>query len=377
MNIESHYRLHFTPVVTALCRHYPGVSMDDLLDAVQEAFETAIRYEGSIMQPGAWLYRVAENKLLTELRRKSKSVYLPADDDLPEEDRTYALLCFFSTLESSERNRLVLGLYFIGGLSTKQIAEAVRTSSENVKKILQRSRQMLRLSYPHFRPQALHEPSARNFLYLLFNEGYKRSAGAEGISHDLCFEALRLTQQLPASPDTAALLALMCYHASRFPARVRDGAFVPLYAQDRSTWNRTLIRQGHTYLEKARPSTHVFFLEALVSAQHCLAEDFESTPWQRIAMLYGKMRPYTAEIQLNHLIARCHYEDPSSLLEELLSLPITFSRELAEAYFHERRNDKAAAREKYRSALERAENPCDTVFLQKKLEKLQVELDQG
>jgi RNA polymerase sigma factor (sigma-70 family) len=370
MNIENHYRLHFTPVVTALCRHYPRVNADDILDAVQDAFVSAMQYQGTLSQPRAWLYRVSENQLLTVLKRRSRTVYLPIENDLTEEDNTYALLCLFCTLEGTERNRILLGLYFIGGLNTRQLASALKISIENVKKVLQRSRQMLRIAYTDFKPLPAYEPTARNLLYLLFNEGYKRTGGAEGINISLCFEALRLAQHLPPSSETYALLALMCYHASRFPARIKDGAFVPLYEQDRNLWDQNLIRQGHRYMQATGRSTHPYFLEALVSAQHCLAVDFKNTPWERIVLLYGKMRPYTEDVKLNHLIARGHLEVSSQIIQEIQELSPSFQHHMALAYLFERQNAYAEASTHYTKALERAENPCDKRFLQLKLEKL-------
>lgn len=370
MSIEQHYRLHFTPVVTALCRHYTRVSADDILDAVQEAFVAALQYEGSLTNPGAWLYRVAENKLLTVLKKRNRILYLPIDEELPEEDSTYALLCFFCTLEVTERNRLLLALYFIGGFNTRQLASALRISLENVKKVIQRSRQMLRVTYPDFVPRPAHQPSARNVLYLLFNEGYKRTGGGEGISNTLCFEALRLAQELPPSSETYALLALMCFHASRFPARVREGAFVPLYEQNRKLWDQGLISQGHTYLKASGQCTHPFYLEALVSALHCQAERFETTPWHRIALLYGKMRPYTEDIRLNHLLALSHTEPPEPIIKSILALPFTFYQQMALAYLFERQSDPTAATNYYKKGLECADNPYDQRFIERKLEKL-------
>ena len=134
-------------------------------------------------------------------------------------------------------------------------------------------------------------------IYLIFNEGYAATAGEEWMRPDLTDEAIRLARMLaslaPDEPEVLGLQALLEIQASRMPARVDDdGAPVLLDVQDRSLWDRLLIRRGTTALERAEQlaangaPVGRYFLQASIAAQHARAERVEDTDWHRIAMLY-------------------------------------------------------------------------------------------
>lgn len=136
MKADSIYIHHFTPVLNALCQRYKQVDFDDILDAVHDAFEASLSFEGQILQPGAWLYRVAERKLLHFLRKRNIP-HLPPDPSghkADEDDVTLTLLDFLLNIETKDRNRLALALFYVGGLSRKEIASALKIQPENVKK---------------------------------------------------------------------------------------------------------------------------------------------------------------------------------------------------------------------------------------------------
>jgi RNA polymerase sigma-70 factor (ECF subfamily) len=166
-------------------------------------------------------------------------------------------------------------------------------------------------------------------LYLLFNEGYAASTGADLVRRSLTDEAVRLArtlaQLMPDEPEALALLALMLLHTARADARV-DGAgdLVPLEQQDRTRWDRTTIDEGVALLDaairRARPGPYQ--VQAAIAACHATAPEPTATDWAQIAALYGelaRMMP-TPVVELNRAVAVAMADGPEAglaLVEEL------------------------------------------------------------
>src|SRR5262249_19915826 len=132
-------------------------------------------------------------------------------------------------------------------------------------------------------------------LYLLFNEGYAASSGAELVRAGLCAEAIRLARTLaglmPDEPEAVGLLALMLLRESRRSARVDEaGDLVPLEDQDRSRWDRDAIEEGLELLDRALRRGHPgpYQVQAAIAACHAVAARSEETDWKEIAALYGR-----------------------------------------------------------------------------------------
>ena len=371
MKTDSIYIHHFTPVLNALCQRYKQVDFDDILDAVHDAFEASLSFEGQILQPGAWLYRVAERKLLHFLRKRNIP-HLPPDPSghkADEDDVTLTLLNFLLNIETKDRNRLALALFYVGGLSRKEIASALKIQPENVKKILQRSTSILRESYNRDLAPKVPKASSQllQFLYLLFNEGYKGTDAKEALSEHMCFVAIKYAQYIEPNPETYALLALMHFHLARFPARINKGVFVPLPEQDRTLYDKPLIQQGYFYLRQAGRCTHHYFLLALISAIHSSSPTFADTDWQKITVLYSKIKHLSHELQLNYYIAKSHISDPEECLDFILTFPPSLSSISAAAYLYERLRNYLSAISKYKEASNYTENPADLRFFEKKI----------
>ncbi|HET7132621.1 MAG TPA: DUF6596 domain-containing protein, partial [Gammaproteobacteria bacterium] len=131
------------------------------------------------------------------------------------------------------------------------------------------------------------------FLYLLFTEGYSSARPDEPIRRELCDEAIRLARLLDAhplgaAPETAALLALMYLNAARFAARMDGGSLLLLAQQDRSLWDRDLIRMGIHFLQRAARGDVLsrYHAEAGIAAEHCLAPTYAATRWDEVVRLY-------------------------------------------------------------------------------------------
>lgn len=149
-------------------------------------------------------------------------------------------------------------------------------------------------------------------IYLLFTEGYTASSGEVLIKKDICIEAIRLALLLTMNkscnqPEVHALIALMCLHASRFEARTdQNGEMVDLENQNRSFYDRELIKVGIQHLEKAavesQPSD--YHLQAAVAYYHSTAKSFTDTDWKSILQLYDLQlqRQYSPIVQLNRIV---------------------------------------------------------------------------
>ena len=288
-------------------------------DAVQAALMTALSTwtaQGLPNDPGAWLYRVARNQLIGELRRGAGRLQVleqaaldlagegdgPTASYFPGEVRDDLLRMLFICCHDAipRESQLVLALKTLCGFSTGEIALRLFTSEANVHKRLGRARDRLReasqtLETPPLEALRSRLPSVREVLYLLFNEGYLSAHAELAIQRELCEEAIRLATLLAEHPvgqvpETFALLALMHLHAARLAARLgRDGGLLLLEEQDRSLWDRDRIGVGAEWLARAASGEVLsrFHAEAGIAAEHCFAPSFAQTRWQEIAELYS------------------------------------------------------------------------------------------
>ena len=184
--------------------------------------------------------------------------------------------------------------------------------------------------------------------YLLFNEGYSSVKVDELIRRDLCVEAMRLTRiltehKMGGNASTSALLALMCFQAARFDARLDlDDQIILLPHQDRSLWDKELLHVGRVYMGRAfraGPPT-VYHLEAAIAGQHAQATSFEETDWPRLAKLYQvlyEVKP-TAIVKLNYFVVLLrlgNLEEAAMMRDELVEASELSSNHLLYAVISE------------------------------------------
>jgi RNA polymerase sigma factor (sigma-70 family) len=322
-------------------------------DAVQGAFTAALerwRTEGLPEDPGGWLYRVAHNRLIGELRAGAvrrriletaagdiavKSDSSPASY-LAGEVRDDLLRMLFVCCHDAVpvESRLVFALKVLCGFGTAEIALRLFTSEANVHKRLARARERLRASAPDLDSPPLHDlrsrlPGVHAVLYLLFNEGYLSAQDAKPIRRDLCEEAIRLAtlvaeHPVGAVPETFALLALMHLHAARLGARLDGEGELLLLEEDRSRWDRARMQLGMQWLERAA-SGDVFsryHAEAGIAAEHCLASSFRETRWEKIADLYAMLESIAPSPlhTMNRAVAVAEWRGPDAGLALLRDL---------------------------------------------------------
>jgi predicted RNA polymerase sigma factor len=213
---------------------------------------------------------------------------------------------------------VALTLRLVGGLTTAEIARAFLTAESTVAQRIVRAKRTLTAARVPFEVPPGAEFSARlssvlEVLYLVFNEGYSATAGADWTRPDLCAEALRLGRVLaeltPREPEVHGLVALMEVQASRLSARTGpDGAPVLLLEQDRGRWDRVLIGRGLAALERAEQTGTAlgpYALQASIAACHARARTAEETDWVRIAALYEALAELTRSpvVELNRAVA--------------------------------------------------------------------------
>lgn len=312
--VEHFFRREYGRLVALLTRRLGVARLELVEDAVQSALVHAMQAwprAGTPADPAGWLYRAAKNAATDTLRRdaafadKRPEFAAPTAtaDERPDDhligDEQLRMLFTCCHPELPDESRLALALKVVCGFGVDEIARALLTATANVQKRLTRAKDKLAEmgfnadEVPDADLPARRE-SVHSVLYLLFNEGYHSSAEADLIRRDLCAEAIRLAELLAThptlgSPASEALLALMRMHAARFDARQSAaGELLVLAEQDRFRWDREMIRTAFFWLERSARGDELsrYHLEAAILAEHCRAETFAETDWDRIISLY-------------------------------------------------------------------------------------------
>ena len=406
-SIEQHtdhlFRQVSGRVVAILTRQFGVDKIEEVLDAVQDAFEAALirwRFSGIPSVPEAWLLTVARRKLMNQQRRSKKMISLEADEwpgeegSLPEPTEIYIrdsqleLLLMCINLPLSTRDRIITTLHILCGFSPFELSKAMDVHYEAVRKSLYRNKQKLAAGRDWLDikwekiPISDHLTTIHEVLYALFNEGYKSAKPDNGIDITMCYEAVRLLKlvmELASSSESHALLSLFYFHMSRFPARLdKDGIRLSLEQQDRSLWDQELIKFGYYHLELAKP-THELntrYLEAIIASLHIMAASFEVTPWNNIENVYKKwleLDNQNVMVKLQALTAALYYRPDMALVSEIENLRTEFTAghlylidaTLAELFA--RLGDKDSSDRFLQNAIEGCEDVHDKKFLQSKI----------
>jgi len=333
-------------------------------DAVQEALIEAVRAwpDDPPRDPQRWLITVAWRKFLdaarAETSRRKRELRVeeePVAGPVGGRDDTLQLYFLCTHPSLTPASSVALTLRAVGGLTTRQIAEAYLVPEATMAQRISRAKRTVagvRLD------QAGDVATVLRVLYLVFNEGYSGDV-------DLAAEAIRLTRQLAALSDheeVAGLLALMLLHHARRPARTRaDGSLVPLADQDRGRWDTRMIAEGVDVLQAAlaRDRLGEFQAQAAIAALHADARTVEETDWVQIVEWYDELVALTDNpvVRLNRAVAVGEADGPRAGLAALAGLDPALPRHTATAaYLHERDGDLDTAARLYAEAARSASN---------------------
>ena len=320
-------------------------------DAVQEALIAASLQwprDGVPDSPRAWLIQVASRRMTDYLRsemarRRREAAAAMETDHLAratdvesdaEQDDTLILLFMCCHPALSPTSAIALTLRAVGGLTTREIANAFLVPEATMAQRISRAKQSIRASaVPFNMPDAMERAerlmSVLHVLYLIFNEGYSGSTGSDLQRRDLANEAIRLTRAvhhlLPDNGEVAGLLALMILTDARRLARTGpEGELIPLDKQDRTLWDQKAISEGGALISQtlSRGSIGSYQLQAAIAAVHDEAARAQDTDWPQILALYGLLRRISDNpmVTLNYAIAAAMVHGPSTGLKLLEAL---------------------------------------------------------
>ena len=356
--MEHLFRHEWGKLVAALTKVFGVHNLQLAEDVVQDTLLAALhtwKIKGTPDNPTAWLFAAARNKAIDVLRNQkrgqeyarqitpllqSEYTLTPVVHELIstaaiDDDRLRMMfVCCHPSLSSEAQVTLILKT--ICGFSVAEIAKAFVSSTDTIEKRLYRARQTFREQKIEFELPSSHQVTERleNVLlsiYLLFNEGYNSTNHEDLIRADIMQEAMRLCELICRNPSVPhenahALMALMCFTASRNDARLdTNGNVLLLRQQDRSKWNRAFIENGIFHLEQSAAGDHMskFHIEAGIAYEHAVARDYAHTNWNHILNCYNLLYNYypSPVIALNRAIVIAELHGAASGIEAIEKIP--------------------------------------------------------
>nr|WP_093470423.1 RNA polymerase sigma factor [Streptomyces melanosporofaciens] len=351
--VETVFRIESARIIAGVARIVRDVGLAEEL--AQDALVTALERwpeSGVPDNPGAWLMATAKHRAIDLVRRKETyarklaevgraledvSPPDPADLARTAEDIDDDLLRLIFTAchpVLSTQARVALTLRLLGGLTTEEIARAFLVPEPTVAQRIVRAKRTLAqadvpFEVPYGDDRTARLSSVLEVIYLIFNEGYSATTGDDLVRPALCEDALRLARVLAGllaqEPEVHGLAALLEFQSSRIAARTGPGGEPVLLAdQNRTKWNRLLIRRGADALQRAGHGP--YSLQAAIAACHARAIRYEDTDWTAIAALYGRLMALAPSpvVELNRAVAVAMAEGPAAglkLVEALAEEP--------------------------------------------------------
>jgi RNA polymerase sigma-70 factor (ECF subfamily) len=405
--VDDVYRAESRRVFATLVRLLGDFDLAE--DALHDAFAAAVEQwakEGVPANPRAWLVSTGRFKAIDTIRRRSRfdaalGTLAQDLDDRPDEfaevdeegivdDRLRLIFtCCHPAL--APEARIALTLREVCGLTTEEIARAFLTTPSTLAQRIVRAKNKIKAAkIPYQVPEPAELPerleTVLHVIYLVFNEGYSASSGDSVTRADLSGEAIRLARllvELLPEPEVGGLLALMLLHESRRAARTSpDGDLILLEDQDRSQWNRELIAQGTTLVERALKSRRFgpYTVQAAMSAVHANAQTAAETDWAEIVALYDALLQMISSpvIELNRAVAIAMRDGPTAglvLIDAILArgdLADYYLAHSARAELCRRLGRVSAARASYERALSLTSQEPERRFLTRRLNEMQV-----
>ena len=388
--------------MASLARRFGDLDVAE--DAVSEALLTAVErwpVDGFPPNPGAWLTTTAGNKAIDRIRRESRrdakhqAALMIIDDTPPEptgpvEDDRLRLVFTCCHPALAPEARVALTLRMLGGLTVAEIAGAFLVAETTMAQRITRAKAKIKAAHIPYRvPEASDLPARLSavltVVYLVFNEGYLARSDDDPIRVELSDEAIRLArvlrELLPDEGEVAGLLALMLLSDARRPARVAGGELVTLDEQDRGSWDRTLIAEGHALVREclervastsARPGQYQ--LMAAVNAVHTDAASARDTDWGQVVALYDQLMTVapTPVVALNRAIAVAELDGPDVGLALVDAVPLDgyHAWHATRADLLRRLGRGADARAEYDAAINATANSAERSYLTRRRDQI-------
>ncbi len=398
------FRSEYSKIVAVLCKVFGLSNIQLAEDVVSDTFLLASEtwgLKGVPDNPIAWLYAVSKNKTKDVLKRhqlfkqkvkekvKQESAhYAEIEIDLSEENITDSQLqMIFAVCHPilPAEQQVGLALRILCGFGIEEIATAFLSNKQTINKRIFRAKEKLRsenikIEFP--KPPEIDKrlENVLKTLYLLFNEGYYSSSQNISLRRDLCYEAMRLNYLLLENeqtnrPQVNALLALMCFHASRFDARVNaNDEFVLYHEQDVNLWDKDLILRGQYYLNESSSGDKLtkYHLEASIAYWHTRQQD-SMEKWESILQCYNQLLQvtYSPIVALNRTYALSKARNKKMAIKEAEKIELSnnhlYHALLANLYTD---IDAKMLKKHLQEALKLAKTETDKRLLTKKLEQL-------
>ncbi|MBK9543733.1 MAG: RNA polymerase subunit sigma [Bacteroidetes bacterium] len=314
------FRTEYRKIISVLCKHFGMEHLEMAEDMVSDTFLLAAEtwgLKGLPKNPTGWLYTVSKNKILDVLKhdklfqQKIVPELMHDQTGITEKEIDWSvqnindsqLQMMFAICHPciSAEAQIGLALNILCGFGVEEIADAFLSNKETIYKRLARAKEKLKSEKIKIELPAQKEINQRletvlTTLYLLFSEGYYSTSQNTTLRQELCVEAMRLNlmliqNQLTNIPSANALMSLMCFHSSRFDARINSNGEIVLYEdQDENLWNRELIQNGEYYLNQASTgkSLSKFHLEAAIAYWHTQKKETKEK-WENILQLYNRL----------------------------------------------------------------------------------------
>lgn len=350
-DISTIFKAEYRNLVAILCRFYGIENVQLAEDLISETFLQALKswsHNGVPDQPKAWLRKVALNKLKDHHRRNkvyqekvvpqvsSNEMWIDTNTISEEIIKDSQLNMIFAVCHADLKleEQICLALRLLCGFNIESIAVALISKKDTINKKLYRAKQKLKEYKEDWRVLKSDDYISRldsvlRIIYLIFNEGYYSSISDEDIKQELCWEAMRLCiflseQTILPKPKIQALIALMCFHASRLESRRGlDGQSILYDKQDRSKWNQELIEKGKKYLSLSAEGKIVskYHLEGSIAYWHTTDKP---NKWENILQLYNKLLiiEYSPIIAMNRTYALAHANSVEEAIQEAMKLKL-------------------------------------------------------
>ncbi|TGK79896.1 sigma-70 family RNA polymerase sigma factor [Leptospira montravelensis] len=398
------FRKEQVKMTAVLCRHFGIKDLDFVEDMIAETFLRATEvwpHSGIPENPSGWLYTVAKNiardsfrKNTTELNNfKNHFETNPKETlEVSFEENVIAdshLAMIFAVCENtlSAKGKICLSLQILCGLSVEEIAFALHSNKEAVKKILFRAREQLRESNFEIKNLSTDEIKFRMdsvllTIYLLFNEGYSSKTKDSVIRIDLIKQAMNLGLSLletksAKTPELFALMSLFCFQASRLDSRISSQETVVVFQdQDKSKWDQNLIQKGNEYFLEAFsvPSRSRYHYEAAIAYWHTQNDSLEK--WKYILSIYDNFLKIfnSPSVFLNRVFAYSKVFGKQKAIEEIKNYREDKTRDYFSllGYLYSNLNNELASLH-YQKAIQMTKPKKEIALLEQKIKELKLE----